>query len=140
MLLRAWRYCHFIFSSIKNEFLSHFARSRLGGLWMVIYTLAQVAIFVFILSALLSYMLPGIDNRYEYALYLKQSMLARSMFSEFVSRSLTVFVDNGNLLKKMIFLRIFLLLIASGSAPILYVVNIGKTHFAGCLWSEPRIS
>jgi lipopolysaccharide transport system permease protein len=116
MLLRAWRYRHFIFSSIKNEFLSRFARSRLGGLWMVIHPLAQVVIFAFILSAVLSAKLPGIDNRYAYALYLMAGMLAWSLFSELVSRSLTVFVDNGNLLKKMMFPRICLPLIVSGSA------------------------
>jgi len=44
MLLRAWHYRYFIFSSIKNEFLSRFARSRLGGLWMVIHPLAQVVV------------------------------------------------------------------------------------------------
>jgi lipopolysaccharide transport system permease protein len=116
MLLRAWHYRYFIFSSIKNEFLSRFARSRLGGLWMVIHPLAQVAIFAFILSAVLSAKLPGIDNRYAYALYLTAGMMAWSLFSELVSRSLTVFVDNGNLLKKMMFPRICLPLIVSGSA------------------------
>jgi lipopolysaccharide transport system permease protein len=116
MLLRAWRYRHFIFSSIKNEFLSRFARSRLGGLWMVIHPLAQVVIFAFVLSALFSSKLPGIDNRYAYALYLTAGMLAWSLFSELVSRSLTVFVDNSNLLKKMMFPRICLPLIVSGSA------------------------
>jgi homopolymeric O-antigen transport system permease protein len=116
MLLRAWHYRYFIFSSIKNEFLSRFARSRLGGLWMVIHPLAQVAIFAFILSAVLSAKLPGIDNRYAYALYLTAGMMAWSLFSELVSRSLTVFVDNGALLKKMMFPRICLPLIVSGSA------------------------
>jgi len=118
MLLRAWRYRHFIFSSIKNDFLSCFARSRLGGLWMVIHPLAQVAIFAFILSAVLSSRLPEIDNRYAYALYLTAGMLAWSLFTELVSRSLTVFVDNGNLLKKMMFPRICLPLIVSRSAVI----------------------
>jgi len=116
MLLRAWRYRHFIFSSIKNEFLSRFVRSRLGGLWMVIHPLAQVVIFAFILSAVLSAKLPGMANRHAYALYLMAGTLAWSLFSELVSRSLTVFVDNGNLLKKMMFPRICLPLIVSGSA------------------------
>jgi lipopolysaccharide transport system permease protein len=116
MLLRAWHYRQFIFSSIKNEFLSRFVRSRLGGLWMVIHPLAQVVIFAFVFSAVLSSRMPGINNRYTYALYLMAGMLAWSLFSELVSRSLTVFVDNGNLLKKMVFPRICLPLIVSGSA------------------------
>jgi lipopolysaccharide transport system permease protein len=116
MLLRAWRYRHFIFSSIKNEFLGRFVQSRLGGLWMVIHPLTQVAIFAFVFSAVLSSKLPGMDNRYGYALYLTAGMMAWSLFAELVSRSLTVFVDNGNLLKKVMFPRICLPLIVSGSA------------------------
>jgi lipopolysaccharide transport system permease protein len=116
MLLRAWRYRHFIFSSIKNDFLSRFARSRLGGLWMVIHPLAQVVIFAFVLSVVFSSRLSGINNRYGYALYLMAGTLAWSLFAELVSRSLTVFVDNGNLIKKMMFPRICLPAIVSGSA------------------------
>ena len=116
MLAGAWHYRHFIVSSIKNEFQSRFARSRLGGLWMVIHPLAHVAIFAFVLSAVLSAKLPGIDNPHAYALYLMAGMLAWSLFSELVSRSMTVFVENGNLLKKMMFPRICLPLIVSGSA------------------------
>jgi lipopolysaccharide transport system permease protein len=135
MLLRAWRYRHFIFSSIKNEFLSRFARSRLGALWMVIHPLAQVAIYAIILSALFSSKLPGIDDRYAYALYLTAGMMAWSLFSELVSRSMTVFVDNGNLLKKMMFPRICLPLIVSGSALVnsilLFVVSLAIFRLLG---------
>src|SRR5215475_10499061 len=135
MLLRAWRYRHFIFSSIKNDFLSRFVRSRLGGLWMVIHPLAQVVIFAFILSAVLSSRLPGINNRFAYALYLMAGTLGWSLFSELVSRSLTVFVDNGNLLKKMMFPRICLPLIVSGSALInnllLFVAILGVFALLG---------
>jgi lipopolysaccharide transport system permease protein len=117
MLLRAWLYRHFIYSSIKNDFLSRFARSRLGGFWMVIHPLAQVVIFAFVLSTVLSSKLPGINNnRYTYALYLMAGMLAWSLFLDLVTRSLTVFLDNGNLLKKVMFPRICLPLIVSGSA------------------------
>jgi lipopolysaccharide transport system permease protein len=116
MLLRAWRYRHFIYSSIKNDFLSRFARSRLGGFWMVIHPLAQVVIYAFILSAVLSQKLPGIKNRFAYALYLMAGMLAWSLFTDLVLRSLTVFLDNGNLLKKVVFPRICLPVIVSGTA------------------------
>ena len=137
MLLRAWRYRHFIFSSIKNEFLARFARSRLGGLWMLIHPLAQVAIFAFILSAVFSARLPGSNNRYAYAIYLMAGMLAWSLFSELVSRSLTVFVDNGALLKKMMFPRICLPMIVSGSALVnnllLFVAILGVCALLGHL-------
>jgi homopolymeric O-antigen transport system permease protein len=136
MLLRAWQYRHFIYSSIKNDFLSRFARSRLGGLWMVIHPLAQVVIFAFVLSAVLSSKLPGmINNRFAYALYLMAGMLAWQLFSDLVLRSLTVFLDNGTLLKNMTFPRICLPLIVSGSALVnnilLFVAILGVFALLG---------
>jgi lipopolysaccharide transport system permease protein len=51
MLLAAWRYRYFVFSSIKTELRSKFVRSKLGGLWMILNPLSQVVIFAFVLSA-----------------------------------------------------------------------------------------
>ncbi|EIK95638.1 lipopolysaccharide ABC export system, permease [Pseudomonas sp. M47T1] len=115
MLRGLWQYRSFIGSSIKNEFIARFARSRLGGLWMIIHPLAQVAIYALILSNVLAAKLPGIDNKYAYALYLMAGMLAWNLFSEIVSRCLTIFIENGNLMKKMRFPRIALPVIVVGS-------------------------
>jgi lipopolysaccharide transport system permease protein len=117
MLLRAWRYRHFILSSIQTEFRARFIRSRLGGLWMIIHPLVQVAIFALVLAGMMGARLPGMtNNKFAYALYLLSGMLAWSLFSEVISRCLTLFIDNGNLLKKIVFPHVCLPLIVSGSA------------------------
>lgn len=116
MLSAAWRYRFFIFSSIRTDLRTKFVRSRLGGLWMILNPLAQVVIFAFVLSAVLSAKLPGIDNRYAYAIYLMSGTLGWSLFSEIVNRCLTLFIDNGNILKKLAFPKIALPLIVVGSA------------------------
>ena len=118
MLLGAWRYRYFILSSIKTEFRVRFIRSRLGGLWMILNPLAQVVIFAFVLSAVLSAKLPGVANRYAYAIYLMAGILGWSLFLEIVNRCLTLFIDNGNILKKLVFPRIALPLIVTGSASV----------------------
>ena len=87
----AWRFRFFITSSIRTELRIKFVRSRLGGLWMILNPLAQVLIFAFILSAVLSAKLPGIDNRYAYAIYLMSGTLGWSLFSEIINRCLTLF-------------------------------------------------
>ena len=113
----AWRYRHFIVSSIHTEFRARFVRSKLGGLWMIIHPLAQAAIFALVLAEIMAAKLPGMaNNKFAYAIYLLSGMLAWSLFSEIVSRCLTVFIDNGNLLKKMRFPRINLPLIIAGSS------------------------
>ncbi|TYT75297.1 ABC transporter permease [Desulfobotulus mexicanus] len=111
-----WAYSFFILSSIRNEIKIRFARSRFGGIWLILNPLAQVAIFAFILSAVLSAKLPGIDNRYAYAIYLTAGILAWNLFTEIVNRCLTLFIDNANLMKKVAFPRIVLPLIVMGSA------------------------
>src|SRR5690349_15695232 len=110
-----WAYRLFILSSIRNEFLTRFARSRLGGLWMIIHPLTQVAIYALILSNVIAAKLPGLDNKYSYPIYLMAGMLAWSLFTEIVSRCLTLFIEQGNLMKKMRFPRITLPAVVVGS-------------------------
>lgn len=116
MLRGLWNYRNFVVTSIRNEFIARFSRSKLGGLWMIIHPLAQVAIYALILSNVLGAKLPGIDNKYAYALYLMAGMLAWNLFAEVVSRCLTLFIEQGNLMKKMSFPRITLPVIVVGSA------------------------
>jgi lipopolysaccharide transport system permease protein len=120
-----WAYRGFVASSIRNEFIARFARSRLGGLWMIIHPLAQVAIYALVLSNVLAAKLPGIDNPYAYALYLTAGILAWSLFAEIIGRSLTLFIDNGNLMKKMLFPRIAMPTIAVGSCLLNYALLLG---------------
>jgi lipopolysaccharide transport system permease protein len=113
----AWRYRDFILSSIRAEIRARFVRSRLGGLWMIIHPLAQAAIYALVLAGIMAAKLPGLANdRFAYALYVLSGMVGWSLFSDLVSRCLTLFIDNGNLLKKMPFPRICLPLIVAGSA------------------------
>ncbi|MBS3986286.1 MAG: ABC transporter permease [Selenomonadales bacterium] len=127
LMTGAWRYRHFIVSSIRSELRTRFVRSKLGGLWMILHPLAQVATFAFVLSAVLSARLPGITNRFTYAVYLTAGTLAWSLFSEIVTRSLTIFVDNGNLMKKVSFPRITLPLILAGSALVNNIMLLGAS-------------
>ncbi len=82
---------------------------------MVIHPLAQVLIFSTILSEVLSAKLPGIDNKYAYALYLMAGTLCWTLFVETLSKCMNLFIDNGNLMKKMAFPRICLPLVAGGT-------------------------
>lgn len=116
MLQSIWAYRYFIFTSIKNELKARFVRSKLGGVWMIIHPLMQVLIYAVILSEVLSAKLQGVTSRYGYALYLLAGMLFWTLFSETVGKCLTLFVDNGNLMRKIAFPRICLPIIAAGTA------------------------
>lgn len=116
LLRSVWRYRHFISSSIKNDLKARFARSRLGALWMILQPLAQVAIYSLVLSRVMGAKLPGVTNQYAYPIYLMSGMLAWSLFVEIVQRSLNLFVENGNLMKKIFFPRVCLPFVAVGTA------------------------
>jgi lipopolysaccharide transport system permease protein len=84
---------------------------------MIVHPLAQAAIFALVLAEVIGAKLPGMANdKFAYSIYLLSGLLAWSLFSEVISRCLTLFIDNGNLLKKIVFPRISLPLIVVGSA------------------------
>jgi lipopolysaccharide transport system permease protein len=84
---------------------------------MVIHPLVQSAIFALVLGQLLSGRLPDMqDNKLAYPVYLLSGTLAWTLFTEVITRCLTVFIDNSNLLKKLVFPKICLPLIVAGSA------------------------
>lgn len=147
MMRSLWQYRHFILSSIRNDLFTQFARSKLGGLWMIINPLSQVAIYALILSNILAAKLPGIESTYAYAVYLMAGLLAWNLFSEIVGRCLNVFIVNGNLMKKMSFPKITLPTIIIGSSllnNVLLFVSmlgiffaLGHSFSATVLWLIP---
>ncbi|MCL7929588.1 ABC transporter permease [Halomonas llamarensis] len=110
-----WRYRQFITTSIRHELVTRFARSRIGGAWMIIHPLSMVLIYALVLSAVLAAKLPGIDSQYAYAIYLTAGMLGWSLFSEILNRCLGVFIENSNLMKKLVFPKVALPVIITGS-------------------------
>ena len=117
ILLATWRYRHFVLSSIRSELMIRFSRSRLGALWIIIHPLMQAAIFALVLSEVMAAKMSGMaTHKFAYAIYLMSGMLAWSLFIEVISRCLTLFIDNGHLLKKIVFPRLCLPLIVMGSA------------------------
>ena len=126
----ALRYRGFIVSSVVNEYKSRLTRSRFGTAWIVLQPLAQVLIFATILSNVLAARLPGIDNKYAYAAYLMSGILCWSLFAEIVQRCMTVFIDNGSLLKKIQFPRIALPMIVMGNALVANLALLAVTLVA----------
>lgn len=110
-----WRYRSFVFSAIQNEFRARFIRSKLGGLWMILNPLSQVAIYALVLSNVLAAKLPDVTSQYAYSVYLMAGLLAWTLFSEIVGRCLNLFIEQGNLMKKVSFPRVTLPAIVIGS-------------------------
>lgn len=100
-----WDYRYFVLTSVRSDFKNRVSRSRLGFLWLIIAPLSQVLIYAFVLSALMTQKLPGISSSYAYAIYLMAGFQGWFLFLEIFNRSLTVFIENGNIIKKISFPR-----------------------------------
>lgn len=122
VLIPLWVYRYFILSSIRTEFRSKFARSKLGGLWMVLNPLAMVLVYALVLSQIMTAKLPEVSTQYAYPIYILSGLIGWTLFSEVLGRCLRVFIDNSNLLKKMSFPKLALPLIVVGSGLINFIL------------------
>ena len=111
-----WRYRYFILTSVRNELITKFSRSRLGAVWIIINPLSMVLIYAFILSNIMTSKLPGVESQYSYPIYIISGIIPWTLFSEIYSRSLNIFIDNANIIKKINFPKLTLPFIAMGSA------------------------
>lgn len=122
MLAAVWRFRYFLLASIVGELRARYARSRLGLLWSILHPLAQATIFALILGEVLGARLGGVDSKVGFAVYLMAGLAAWGLFSEIVSRCLTIFIEYAGPMKKIAFPRLCLPIIVFGGAVINHVL------------------
>jgi len=103
MLQALWRYRSFIRASVRREFQVRYRGSALGVAWNIIGPLGTVVIFTVVFAQVMRTRLPGVADIYGYGVYLCAGLFAWNLFAEVTQRSIGVFIDNGNLLKKASF-------------------------------------
>ncbi|HEY8682076.1 MAG TPA: ABC transporter permease [Rhodanobacter sp.] len=103
-----WRYRGFILGSVRREFQGRYRNSLLGATWTVLQPLAMITVYTVVFSELMRTRLPGMDSPYAYSVYLCAGLLTWGLFGEILQRGQTVFLDNGNMIKKLNFPRICL--------------------------------
>lgn len=110
-----WFYRGFVLGSVKREFQSKYLNSLLGAAWVILNPLTQILVYTVIFSQIMRARLPGVESGFGYSIYLCAGILVWGLFSEVVTRSQNMFLDNANLLKKLNFPRLCL--------PVTLVVN-----------------
>lgn len=110
-----YRFRGFIYGSVHREFATRYRNSMLGAVWLVLQPLAQILVFTLVFSQVMRARLPGVDSSFGYSIFLCAGLLTWGLFSDIVSRSQNMFLDNANLLKKLNFPRICL--------PIIVILN-----------------
>lgn len=120
-----WSYRGFILSSVKREFQSRYRNSLLGALWPLLQPLAMILIYTLIFSQVMRARLPGMDDGLAYGIFICAGILTWGLFAEVLNRSLTMFLDNANLLKKLTFPRLCLPLIVVLTALLNFAITLG---------------
>lgn len=108
ILRPVWAYRGFIVSSVKREFQLKYRNSMLGAAWAVLQPLSMILVYTIIFSQIMRARLPGVESSFGYSIYLCAGVLSWGLFTEITSRSVNMFLDNANLLKKLSFPRLCL--------------------------------
>lgn len=125
MLRALWAYRGFILGSVKREFQIKYRNSLLGAAWNVINPLSMIVVYTVIFSAIMKARLPGIDSTYAFSIYLCAGVLTWGLFSEISNKATSMFVENGNLLKKLSFPRLCLPVVVVCNALLNFAIVFG---------------
>jgi lipopolysaccharide transport system permease protein len=105
ILKSIWAYRGFVMGSVRREFQLKYRNSMLGAAWTVINPLAMIFVYTVIFSKVMQAKLPGETGSFAYSIYVCAGLLSWGLFTEIVTRTQTVFLENANLLKKLSFPR-----------------------------------
>ena len=119
------KYRSFVFSMVKREFRGRYLRSLFGSIWSVLNPVAMIFIYTIIFSKIMRARLSGANDTMAYGVFLCSGLLTWGFFSELLSRCLTIFIESGNLLKKVRFPRITLPAILLMSCTLNFLIIFG---------------
>lgn len=122
ILRPVWAYRGFIVSSVKREFQLKYRNSMLGAAWAVLQPLSMILVYTIIFSQIMRARLPGVESSFGYSIYLCAGVLSWGLFTEISSRSVNMFLDNANLLKKLSFPRLCLPVILVSTALVNFAI------------------
>lgn len=120
-----WEFRGFILGSVRRELQAKYRNSLLGAFWLLLPPLAQIVVYTLIFSQIMRVRLPGVESNFGYSIYLCAGVLTWGLFAEIVGRSMSVFIENANLIKKLSFPRISLPFIVIMSAGVNFLIVFG---------------
>ena len=119
-----WEYRDFILSTVKRELQSKYRNSLLGAAWTFINPLCMILVYTFVFSKVMQAKLPGASDYspFHYSIYLCSGIFTWGLFAEIITRSVSIFMDNSTLLKKVAFPRICLPVIITLSSTLNFFI------------------
>lgn len=125
MLKDVWNFRDFIWSSVKRDFQTRWVGTQFGSFWLLAQPLATIFIFTVIFANIMRPGMPAHDSKFAYSIYLCSGVLTFGLFSEMLGRSVMIFVENANLLKKINFPKLCLPITVMISCVLNFAVTMG---------------
>jgi len=98
-----WSNRHLLALMVKRDCIGKYKGSLLGMLWPLINPLGHLLLYTFLFCVVLKVRLGGNGSMSNFALYLMAGLLPWGAFSEAISRSSTIILENPNLVKRVVF-------------------------------------
>jgi len=89
------------FTFAKRDFKERYVGMSFGELWYLISPIIMIFIYTVIFSKFMKMKLNITDSEYAYSIYLVPGLLAWTSFSAILNRTAMIFMEKGNLLKKV---------------------------------------
>jgi lipopolysaccharide transport system permease protein len=109
-IVSVFKYRGFIFSSVKRDLQAKYQSTYLGAAWLVLQPLSMVLVYTLIFSTVMKARLPGESGFFGYSIYLCSGILTWGLSAEIISRGKNIFLENANLLKKLKFPKLCLII------------------------------
>lgn len=122
MLRDVWAFRDFVAANVKRDFHLKYRNTQFGFLWTILQPLSMILIYTLVFAAIMKPSLPGHSSRFAYSIYLCAGVLTWNFFSELLGRSVNIFVNHANTLKKVNFPKLCLPLIQVFSCLIDYAI------------------
>jgi lipopolysaccharide transport system permease protein len=111
LLNALWLHRDFILGNVKRNYQSRYRRSILGATWTVIQPLSMIVIYTLVFSQIMHARLPGVEGGMAYSIFLCSGILIWNFFSEIANKCQNVFLDNAEVIKKIKFPRLCLVVV-----------------------------
>lgn len=125
MLFALWKYRSFIWNCAKRELLWRYRGSVLGSIWVLLNPLATILIYTVIFTQVMRNRLSLVEDSLAYGLFLCAGILPWSYFAEVINRSLSMFIEQSNLIKKANFPRSVVPVVVAVVASVNFLVIFG---------------
>jgi lipopolysaccharide transport system permease protein len=120
-----WQFRDFIIASVKREFVARYQGAGLGVFWPIAHPLTLIVIYTLVFAEIMRPRLAGYESKFAYSIYLTAGLIAWMFFADLLSRSVSVFVQNGGLMKKVNIPTIAFPVIATVSALVQFAIIFG---------------